>query len=211
MQPYQEESTAIKKQGELPFTAAKTASYLAPAIGAGAVAGSQLLKRVAPFLSSYLPENLAIKGLSKLDPRLGKFIQTAQANGQTWGEIKDFIGSKFQQEEKVQPAKEKRNIIEMESPELHQFIEQNLKGGRKLLESGALAQNDKKFSNIVKKLEKQHKTPWSQILQSVYGMGEQAQSQQQIQQPSAQPQQVGPGAQALLQAVQELVKIRGAR
>lgn len=177
MQPYQEEAEAIKRQGEMPFRAAKTAAMYAPIAGAAAGAGNQILKRVAPFLSEYLPQNLAIKGLSKIDPRLGKFIQTALDNGQTWNEVKDFIGSKFQeseepQKEKKKPAKENRNIIEQYSPELLNFMKEQISGGRPAIQAAAIAQNDKRFGDVIKKMMKDHKLPWSAIVESVFGKDE---------------------------------------
>jgi hypothetical protein len=90
MQPYQEASQAIRKQGEMPLNVGKEAAFTAASIyGGGAV-----LKRVLPFLSKYIPQDLAIRGLNKIDPRFGKFIDTALNAGKTFEEAKDFIKKK---------------------------------------------------------------------------------------------------------------------
>jgi hypothetical protein len=200
MQPYQEAAQAVKKQGEFPLKIAK-------AIGAGGIAaassylGGGAINRVLPFLSEYIPENLVKKGLSKIDPRYGKFIDKALAAGKSMEEIQDFIGGKIQESQaKQEPAKENRNIIEQYSPELHQFVSQEIKKGRPLMQAGAIAQS--KFGDVIKKLTKDHKTQWSDILQSVYG-SMQGQAQPQEQQQNAQ-QQNGPGAQALLNILSKI-------
>lgn len=180
MQPFQRASEEIRRQGEIPVTALKTA--------ASTIGGGIAVNKVLPFLNQYLPENLAIKGLTKVDPRFGKFIKRAMDNGYGYEELRNFIGEKTE-EGQSKPSKETRNIIEQYSPELHQFIDQEIKKGRNVLQAGALAQNDKRFSKIIQKLSKDHKTPWSNILQSVYGEAQQGQQQAQPQQQTGQGQQ----------------------
>ena len=178
MQPYQEASQEIRRQGELPGKALKTVGSLAATAGS-AYAGGSILGRVVPFLNKYIPEDLAIKGLSKIDPRFGTFIKKALSAGKSFDEVKEFITGKAEEGERSEKAKESRNIIEQESPELHQFIDQEVKNGREVIQAGALAQNDKRFKSIIDKLTKQHKTPWSSILRSIYGMGTTAQPESQ--------------------------------
>ncbi len=155
--------------------------YVKGALKTGAAIGmGALSSRIAPFLSSYVPMDLAIKGISKISPELGKFLSRGLSMGLDAQEglnfIKENMGPK---EEKKQEsaAKENRNIIEQYSPELHQFIDQEIKSGRPAMHAGALAQNDRRFSNVIKKMVKDHKTPWSNILQSVYGQQGQPQGQ----------------------------------
>jgi len=188
MQPYQEATQEIQRQGELPFKIGKTAANIA-ASAAGAYYGGELISKVAPWLSKYIPVDLMKKGLSKVHPGFGKFIDKSLAAGQTADKIKEFIGQKM--EESQTKNKENRNIIEQESPELHQFLDQEIRGGRNPIEAGALAQNDKRFSSIIQKLMKVHKTPWSNIIQSIFGNGQTAQSNQQQEQNAGQGQQTG--------------------
>jgi hypothetical protein len=202
MQPYQEASEEISRQANAPLNIAKNVGGLASA-GATAYFGGAAINRVLPFLSKYIPEELAIKGLNKIDPRFGKFINKAMAAGQTFDEVKDLIGSKIEEgAEQSMPAKESRNIIEMYSPELHQFIQEQIQSGRSPLEAGALATLDKKggkgFKGIIDKIVKDNKAPWAAILQTIYGQGQMAQQQSQQQPQQApptqgQPQQVQQG------------------
>ena len=206
MQPYQEAAEEVKRQGELPLKIAKsigkgTASAAASYLGGGAI------NRVLPFLSKYIPENLVKKGLSKIDPRYGKFIDKALSGGKSIENVKDFIGEKIEESsESGQAPKENRNIIQQYSPELHQFMDQQIKQGRSPIEAAAIAQNDKKFSEIIKKLSKDHKSPWSSIVEGVYGGQGQAQSQGQ---PNQQSDQVNQGAddQAILAAIEKALRL----
>lgn len=105
MESYQSSDIASQEQGRLPFKIAKEAPYIAGAL----IGGTSLLARAVPFLSRYIAAPTAIKGLTKLDPRLGKFIKTSMAAGYTFEEIKRLIGEKFeeeqqQEERKKQPA-----------------------------------------------------------------------------------------------------------
>lgn len=170
MQPYQQASEQIQRQGEAPFNIAKKAGGFA--LGA---AGGAAISRILPFLSPYIPENLAIKGLNKIDPRFGKFINKSMSNGQTFDEVKGFIKDKVEEEEEPE---EERNIIQQYSPELHTFIDQEIKKGRTPVQAGALAQIDKKFKPVIDKISKDHKTDWSKILESIYGGGASSSTQQ---------------------------------
>jgi hypothetical protein len=218
MQPYQEAAEEARRQSRIPLTAAKTAASIAGA----AIGGAGIFSRIAPFLSEYIPEHLAIKGLSKIDPRLGKFISKSMSDGFDFKEVRQFIGEKVQEHEQSQAAKmaespkQNRNIIEQYSPELHQFILGEVQKGRSLLEAGALAaldkSNGKGFKSVIQKIEKDHKTPWSAILETVYGAQQAGQ-----QQPTQQTQQIQSGgidpavAQILQQGKQVLQNFRGSR
>jgi hypothetical protein len=145
---------------------------------AGLLAGSAAAK-VIPFLSSYIPADLAMKGISSISPKLGDFLRKGQSMGL---EIKgglDYLKEQLSgSENSEKKAQENRNIIEKYSPELHQFITEHLKNGRTLHQAGALAQLEGKHSNAIKKIEKDHKLPWSAILESIYGNQSPAQSSQ---------------------------------
>ena len=54
---------------------------------------------------------------------------------------------------------------------MHQFIEGEIQKGRSPLEAGALAQLKPEFKKQIEKLSKDHKSPFSAILQTVYGQG----------------------------------------
>ncbi len=172
MQPYQEASEEIKRQGGLPFKLAKNVGSVA-STAATAYLGGAAASRVLPFLNKYIPEDLAIKGLNKIDPRFGKFINKALSSGQSFDNVKNFISEKIEDTQKKEVektrAKDQRNIIEQYSPELHDFLKNQISAGRPALEAGALAQSQDKFKKIIKKLSEDHKTDFSAILQSIYG------------------------------------------
>jgi hypothetical protein len=204
-EPYHRASKAIREGEEYPLHVLKNAGLTAIGGGAGAI-GAKVVGKIMPaigaLINQYVPENIAKAGLNKIDPRFGKFVQGAMDEGYTFDEVRDFLGDKVQKTQ----AQENKNIVERESPELHQFLDQEIKKGRKPIEAAALAQHDKRFSSIVQKLMKTHKTPWSQIIESIYGTGETAQQpqQQQMQQMQPQGQQPGQGQQALMAILQKI-------
>jgi hypothetical protein len=170
MEPYQEAAEATRRSGTVPLNAIKYGAGLAIGTG-GSMIAKNAISKIAPLLNSFVPWSFAKKALNKIDPRIGSFIKNSEDDGAESSEIKDFLSEKIK---KSEPPKDNRNIIEQYSPELHQFIDQQIRGGRKPIEAAAIAQNDKRFSDIIKKLSKDHKTPWSSIIDSVYGMGERA-------------------------------------
>ena len=207
MQPYQKAEQKIRASGEGPINLVKNAGLTIAGAGAakfGASALGSLIPKVGALISKYIPDDLSRKGLEKVDPRFKKFIQGAMNEGFDYDEIRNFIGEQVEKTEQKR-AIQAQNIIQQYSPELHQFIDQEIKKGRKPIEAGALAQNDKKFTNIIKKLTKDHKTPWSSILESVYGGGQTAQPEQQQQQ--MQPSQNGAGDEQIAAALQKILQM----
>lgn len=206
MQPYQQASRELQKRNQQDTRVvgglAAGAAAIIPA--AAKLAGSAAIaSRVMPLLNNYIPQSLAIKGLSKINPTLGKFVETAIDQGHSFEEAKDFIKNKISPEEEPEKkAEEERNIIQQYSPELHQFIDQEIKSGRDPLQAGALAQHDKRFSSAISKLTKDHKAPWSSILEFVYGQqiaqNQQQQAPEQVDQQNAPKAQPGSGQQALM-------------
>ena len=140
----------------------------AVSIGTG-LGAAGAAEKILPFLSKYIPVDLAMKGINKVSPKIGEFLQRGQKAGLDVKEGLDFVKSQFTSA--LEPFKEIRSIIEQYSPELHQFLDQEIKKGRDVMQAGALAQNDKRFMKIIDKIQKDHKTPWSAILQSVFGGG----------------------------------------
>lgn len=179
---------------------------------ATAIGGAALSAKILPFLNEYIPVDLALKGISKVAPKIGQFLSQGQSMGLTPESGLEYLKGEVEKDISNQKTKESRNIIEQVSPELHTFIDQEIRKGRKPVEAGAIAQNDKRFGSIVKKLEKTHKTPWSQIIQSIYGTGETAQpNQQQAPQGQQQPGQgLAPGVAQIMQQGQAILqKFRG--
>lgn len=204
MESYQRADIAQQEQAEEPLRLLKEGAYT----GAAIYGGASLLGRAMPLLSRFVPEGTAIKGLSKIDPRLGKFVKNGLNAGYTFNEIKDFIGQKFEEEKK---PKDNRNIIEQYSPELHQYILGEMQKGRSPLEAGALASIQDTFKDSIKKITKDHKAPFASIIETIYGKGKSPQPEEGLGRESLmkqfnQGQQQGQGKQALLSTMQEITE-----
>lgn len=193
------------------------------AIGLGTAAvGASLSSKILPFLNQYIPADLAMKGISKLSPKLGEFLKQGQSMGLDVQEGINFI------KDKMEKPKEGRNIIQQYSDELYSFLDQNIKSGKKIMEAVAAADMDPKFKKIVNKIEQDHKTPFTSIAQSIFkeNEGSQASSSapaqqkpqgainqllQQSQGMQPQMQQQGQGAANLMAILQKIQQQRGNR
>jgi hypothetical protein len=169
--------------------------------------------RVLPFLSEYIPIDLAMKGLQKVSPKIADFLKRGQSAGLNIKEGMEYV--KEQLIPKEQTQQDKRNLVEMHSPELHQFITQHIKSGKSHKQAGALAKLPRKegdFNKVIEKLMKENNATWEDILESVYGGQQAAQQSQQptVQAPAQQPNQPqqqgqsGPGQQALMDILSKI-------
>ncbi len=137
---------------------------------AASIAGGSAAARIMPLLSEYVPVDLAIKGLSKVSPKVADFLKRGQSAGLDVKEGMNYVKEMMKPgEDQKSAAQNKKNLIEMHSPELHQFIEQEMKKGQTHLQAGARATLKKEFGDVIEKLKKEHKTSWEQILEAVYG------------------------------------------
>lgn len=186
----------------------------ASVIGAGVTAAGA---NIMPFLNQYIPSDLAIRGISKIAPSVGNFLKRGQSMGLNVEEglkfVKDsFMGNQDNSSSQATP-KEKLNIIQQYSPELHEFIEKEIQSGRSPLEAGALASLDRKgkdFKKIIRKIEEDHKSPFSSILETVYGGKQAARPERQAELPEQANQQApGKGEEALMAILQKIKKSRG--
>jgi len=197
----------------------------AASLGTAAVA-SPLASKIMPFLNEYIPSGLAIKGINKISPKLGSFLKKGQEMGLDVEEGLNFIKDKLSGEGSKEEPKENRNIINQYSPELHQFLKEEISKGRGVLEAGADAERNKDFKNIISMIKKDHKSPWSAILKTVYGEGltkPQAvkefnkhkkkslveQEAERFEQGYGQQQQPGKGQAALMAILQKIQQARG--
>ncbi len=201
MQPYQAATEEIGRQGELPLDIAKNASSIA-GTAASAYFGGTAATKVLALVNKYVPQDLMVKGLSKIDPRYGKFINKALSAGKSIDEVRDYITERAEEGlQQSAPPKTDKNIIEQYDPELHTYLKDKLKSGLSLIEAGQKALGHGRFKKAVDKLTKDHKAPWSTILESVYG------GQNKAQQPQPQQQQQQ-GSQALMGMIQKLQQAR---
>lgn len=176
---------------------------------AGALAlGSGITSKILPFLNEYVPQELAMKGLIKVSPKVADFLKRGQSMGLDIREGMDFV--KDQLTPRENPSDE-RSVIEKYSPDLFNFLKEQIGKGRNPLEAAAIAQLNDKFKSIIKKIENDNKTNWSSIIESVFGGGQSAQPEEQ-QSPQGQQQAQGgidPNLQAIGQKLQQLLQSRG--
>src|SRR3954469_25048992 len=67
-------------------------------------AGTALASKIMPFLNKYIPVDLAIKGISKVSPKIGGFLKKGQSMGLNVEEGLNFIKEKISDEKtKEQP------------------------------------------------------------------------------------------------------------
>lgn len=220
MQPYQKAGREIQRQADAPGNALKKAALAAPVLATGGGA----LSRILPMLSEYIPSNLAANGLKKIDSRFGKFIDGAIGSGQTLDEVMGFIKKQLGSEEKAESPKKQKmgNAVRLYSDELMDFLESEVGKGRDPLEAGMVARQQPKYKKVIEKMEREHKSSFDSILQSIFGMpqqknqGQALQGQQmdmfqgQVQQQTQQgSQQGGQGQQALMAILQKIQQSRG--
>lgn len=185
MEPYQRASEAIVSGNETPIQLAKNLALTA--VGGGVMAASKkLLPAIGSMLSPYIPDSIFRAGMSKIHPKLGSFVEKALSAGYTHDDLRTFLGEKIEKDQQ-QAQKEKKNIVQKYSPELHDFITQLMKSGRSHTEAGALAGLSRKgktdFKPIIDKISKDYKSSWGDLVEEIYGGSQQPpQDQQQPQQ-----------------------------
>jgi hypothetical protein len=187
----------------------------AASLGTAAVFGP-MAARVMPFLNQYIPAALAMKGINKVSPKLGSFLQKGQEMGLDLSEGLNFIKEKLGGDKSSESPKENKNIIEQYEPELHTYIKMKLGEGMNLMQAGKKALDHSRFKSAVEKLTKDHKTSWDAILKTVYGHSEKAQPSpqqqtQQTQQPQPEQAQPGQGQAALMAILQKLQQSRSGK
>jgi hypothetical protein len=164
----------------------------AASLGAGALGG--LSSKILPFLNQYIPAGLAMQGISKVAPKLGTFLQKGQEMGLDVQQGLDFLKDKLSPKE-GSDSKEKRNIIEQYDPDLFRLLKRKLELGDDPGEAASHS-NFGKYKESIKKMEKDHKMPFADIVKSVFGQGQmglpqqQQQAQQQAQMQAQQQQQM---------------------
>lgn len=191
------------------------------AVGLGTAAlGAQVSSKIMPFLNKYIPADLAVKGISKISPKIGEYLKKGKAMGLDIDEGLDFIRSKMEkptenQQEEENPQ-QNLSVIEQYSAPLYEYIKKLIENGSSPAEAAAKSKKflDKKQLEIINKIEKDHKTDWLNIVESIFGKGETAHPQQQMQgmqqtQPQQAPQQSGQGQQALMAILQKIQQQRG--
>jgi hypothetical protein len=180
---------------------------------AGSLALGASTAKILPFLNEHLPIDLAKKGISKIFPQVGKFLDKGVKEGLSLKAGLDYL--KEQISPQRENPKQELNVIQQHSPELFDFLKEKIGGGLTPLQAGALAQVDKRFQESIKKISKSSKLPWANLLESVFGSegtqmatgaqeGQAQGPQRQGQQPMQSQQGQGQGAQALQAILQRI-------
>jgi hypothetical protein len=213
MQPYQSASEEIRRQGELPIKAAGAVGSLA----ASTYGGGLILNKVLPLLSKYIPQDIAIKGLSKIDTRFGKFINKAMAAGQTFDQVRDFIGQKSEAGTEKEEAAAQDPFLELSNydPKLAEGVRGMLEKGWTPDKSNEIAHlKYGPFAKPIAQMEKDKGKSFINILKELFGKGKQGKAalqpqQEQMQAPQGQGQQQpqGGGDQALMAAFQKIMQM----
>ncbi len=124
----------------------------------------KVAEKILPFLSQYIPKDLAFKGINKVMPALGSFLKNGMQQGLTLESGLAFIKDSFNEEKE---EKEDQNIIQQYSPELFSFLDQEVRKGHPLAKASSEAQ--KKYKNVIQRMEKDHKTSFVDILEQIFG------------------------------------------
>ena len=183
------------------------------ATAATGIVGGQAALKVLPFLSEYIPLDVAKKGIDKIAPTLGRMLDHGVAQGLTLQSGLDFLKGEFIPEEgkKMKEEKQKNEVGEI-SQELQDFIEQHVQAGKSPDHAAALAMVNPKFLDITRKIEKQTGKPFTASIRELYEgkavnqQGQQGQMPEQQGQMQQQPQgaqvqqsQINPKLQAAYQ------------
>lgn len=91
-----------------------------------------LAGKIAPFLSQYIPTDLAIKGISKVSPKMGDILQKGVASGLSAKEGLQFIKNKFfpekekeqNSQQQMNPPQEEEGVESGIDPHLAQMLQQ---------------------------------------------------------------------------------------
>lgn len=85
--------------------------------GASAIAGiataagaTGIASRVMPFLSKYIPSDLALKGINKVAPNIGKYLKKGMEKGLNIQDGLDFVKNGLNREESSIEAEAKKEI-----------------------------------------------------------------------------------------------------
>jgi hypothetical protein len=163
------------------------------AIGAGTAAlGIGAASKILPFLNEYVPVDLAIKGISKFNPELGKKLRKGQSLGLNLKEGFNFIRDQLtpkEEEPQEHPLVKQAKDFETNYPDIASAISNLLNQGQSPEAAAAILKKSTPFGSKIKKLEKELGKDFIDFVVELFGA--QGQTMQQTQQPQ-QPQQMQP-------------------
>jgi hypothetical protein len=209
MQPYQKASEQIQDQAEQYKRMGTKAAITAGSLASSAALGAKVL----PFLSNFIPRDIAMKGISKVSPALGGFVNKAIGTGHSEEDVMDFVKNKIVgAEQSNEPAKDERNVIEKRSKFLFDFLKDKIGRGLSPFSAASNAKAEKKYRQEIQELEEQNKTPFENIVESVFGGALPKNQNQQPMQPDqmqSNMQAPGQGQEKLMAILQQIQASRG--
>ena len=165
------------------------------ALSAGTAAlGAGVASKIVPLLSEYIPMDLAMKGISKVSPKVGEFLKRGQSLGLDMKEgfnfIRENLAPKQETEEPAQehPILQEAKIFEAEFPKIAQAIANLMKSGRTPIEAAEII--EKSLPKEIKSVEKKLGKKFKDFILNIFGNEPQQTQQPPTQKPQAQqPQQ----------------------
>lgn len=161
----------LGRYGEAGVAAAELAG--GAAIGSAALSGGKYLSKILPFLNKYVPQDLSLKGISKVSPKLGNFLKSGMASGLTLDSGLDFLrqyAEKDGEEGEAAVDAMADNPLWRFSKKLAKFVDDAFKIGHTLDEVlGMTTSPGNKFQKEIKHVEKSIGMPFRELLRSIYG------------------------------------------
>lgn len=155
--PYQTADEETRRQAGTPIKTATT-------IATSSIAGGAAFKKIMPFLNKLIPGELMRKGLSKVNPDIGKFINTALNNGYGLEDIRNFMSEKFiekkpevsqqKQEQQENPIIKQSKDFETNYPDITQALMGYINKGQTPQAAAAILKQSTPFIQKIKKIEK---------------------------------------------------------
>lgn len=145
----EKKSDSLIKKGAETFLTAGTA-----ALGFGL--GSKIL----PFLNEFIPADLALKGINKVAPKIGQFLQKGQKMGLDIKEGLQFLkdnleGEKSQERQQENPVIKQAKDFETNYPDIVQALIGYINKGQSPQAAAAIIKTATPFVQKVKKIEKE--------------------------------------------------------
>lgn len=163
------------------------------AISAGSAAlGVTGASRLLPFLSEHIPFDLAMKGINKVNPKVGQFLQNGQKKGLDIKEGLSFLREQFAPKEEIREERKSGNPLEdfeNNHTVLASLLAVRMRKGKDPIEAAKELLSMESTKNHIKNLEKQEGKNFIDYITEIFGsQGGAMQPQGQPIQPPPQPQ-----------------------
>jgi len=180
------------EEAERPERLAKKAlSIGASAVGLGSLGiGKGMIKKLLPFLNTALPEDIAVKGISKVNGRFGKFIEAGIKKGLPVAGAIEYLRNEVENSPIAKKLEDYRKQTSQDSPALAK-LRKEMGGEKRYLESEMGKLSRQREKQILQERSQAEKLEREKI------------------QGAKQGQQQGAGQAALMQMLQQINKVIG--